>query len=80
MNLDGLGLDWVQELLPLRDPHVSADIRKCLDYFVHAMVFSLDKEGRPVSHLQYLSVAHVTLCNMLCSCLAGSGIHGQHNS
>ena len=51
MNLDGLGLDWAAALMPMRDPAVTTRIRTCLDYFVHAMVFSLDKEGRPVHPL-----------------------------
>ncbi|KAK9868542.1 hypothetical protein WJX84_002546 [Apatococcus fuscideae] len=52
MNLDGLGLDWAAALMPMRDPAVTTRIRTCLDYFVHAMVFSLDKEGRPVVYLK----------------------------
>lgn len=50
LNLpQGFGLDWAAPLLPTRDPAMSARIRHCFDYFVHAMVCSLDKEGRPVS-------------------------------
>ena len=65
-HIDGLGLDWVQDLLPARDPTLSADIRKCLDYFVHAMVFSLDKDGRPVSCLDCVSLTPVALLVKWC--------------
>ncbi len=64
-NIEGLGLEWVRDLLPLRDPKVSADIRLCLDYFVHAMVCSLDKEGRPVSPCFTLATLQYALFHKL---------------
>ena len=36
------------KLFPPRDAHVSAQMQKLKDYFLHTVIFHLDKEGRPV--------------------------------